>query len=409
MRNLSLLVYCLSALSLVACGEEHEGATGDPDASGDSAMMTDATTMPDVLTMDDASVPPDATIDASVSGVPAREGLAEAISAVCRYFAECAAPEGGGLVVLSSIDCERALPQLLPTAELGSALTRAEAGELSYDPEAFEACLKRVTETCLPIDGTFCPEAFDGDVELDGACNSDYDCAGDAYCQTGRTCPGTCVARSAPGEDCAENRTCSSGDKPWAICDESDTCRTAELIGVGKEGDDCGVAAIGNNLGLSLCETGLFCDFDGTKKCTAPIGAGMDCTGGGICEAGTQCLGGDTKLCVAFTLVATDGGDCSAATRLCDPQAGLTCTDGTCSQITEGAQGDPCPPGPTGSLFCDAGLVCRTPEGQRASTCQQPGATGDPCTTGIQCASGACYIDGCSAEFCSANAGAVPG
>lgn len=403
--------WCFLGLSvgllLAGCGEDHEGSTtGDAggDATDRDSGADDANVMRETST-GDADLA-DGSADGSVPGTRITDALDAAVAAVCTFATDCVTDQTAGLLFLTQLDCERALPQVFPVGELRHAIEQVQAGNIEYNAVAFEACITRVREACIPIDGTFCPEAFEGPAAIDGDCASDYDCAGDAYCQTGRTCPGTCVERSAPGQPCSEARTCSSGDKEWAICDDTDTCRTAEVVSLGKEGDDCGVSAVGNNLGLSFCEPGLYCDLEGTKKCVAPATAGKDCTSN-LCEPGTVCVGTDPALCVAPTLVKNEGGTCNGTTLLCDPQSGLACQTGKCALITDGAQGDICPANEFGGLFCGEGLICRQLEGARSHTCEALGVEGDPCESGSQCESGACYINECSAAFCSANAGSA--
>lgn len=399
------LSFVLLAL-MVGCGDDDGGSTTPTDAGGDATEM-DANTG-DGQVMRDATVMPDASADAGLDGsvtVNIEQVVDEAIASFCSFIEGCAA-DLDGVGVLANLDCERAVAQLLPTGEVQDVIAKVQAGDVTFDAEAFERCLTRIADECIPIDGPLCPEAFTGDVPAEGACLSNYECAGDAYCAFQGQCPGTCVTRLAPGEACSDDIECSANGKDWGECNEdNDQCRSVEIVSTGGEGDDCGAAsALGNNLGLALCEKGLVCDFENSQKCVAPPEAGQNCEELGVCAAGSQCLEG---TCLSISFVRGAGMGCNAVTAPCDPQAGLACQNGFCVEVSDGASGSPCAFTPLGVLLCDDGLVCRQGPGANPPQCLPPGAEDDPCNNHTQCASGSCEAGSCREAFCG-GANAMP-
>lgn len=175
---------------------------------------------------------------------------------------------------------------------------------VSSDQCQSESCAKATGSNC----GTCQPR-----VPVGGACTTTTRCVKDAYCDTSS---GKCVAntKSPVGGPCdsTKGQSCDS----TGYCDyATKTCKARA-----KAGEPCGAA---------LCDTGLTCDYTGTKTCIAPktVGEGEACgTGATTCSTGLQCSAGK---CVKILWV-KPGGDCSAL--------GSRCEHGSC-----GATSKKCP------------------------------------------------------------------
>jgi len=230
----------------------------------------------------------------------------------------------------------------------------AEAGRVTWHPDQLSACVEAMkAEGCeLQIQRwqPACERAVEGRIAVGEACQSDWDCAGDAVCDYAEQCPGTCERRVAAGSACVRNEQ---------------------------------------------CEDGLVC-FEATGKCTAPRGLQERC-GGGVeppCEPTLFCLGDDASTtppkagtCVspADAFTAPTGEDCISNLQLC-------VAGDYCALMEIGGQGDAslsfkCRPAETSGSSCSAGMPEGCPSGEYCAlapaslrgTCRALPAEGEAC------------------------------
>jgi hypothetical protein len=219
------------------------------------------------------------------------------------------------------------------------------------DAATYQACAEWVASaSCDDITARGvanpCDDLLIGTVEPGGLCESDSQCAGDAYCrQLDETTCGTCTALAVDGASCSSDDECLS-----ERCNE---LAVNECQPLSAEGEEC--SASGD------CQGNLFCSASTNECIPEPSWA-----------VGSPC--GDLIL------------DCNLG------EGDLYCntSDGVCAEFHEA--GEPCGPS-------DPGAQCRIFEHYACQEtgpatgiyeCAEPtiGALGDPCGSGVQCDTG---------------------
>lgn len=317
-------------------------------------------------------------------GIPFSEMPADMAKALCVWVEGCWT--GGGLGLRDQC-LARSTPNFVegrgPALAAGIADGRIEyyAQSASDCLEALSACGKDQQFPAICIEST-----FKGQVALGGGCLHSFDCAGDATCVAGATCPGTCVAWAAAGAacgnelDCDRNLRCLGGVCTVTVgenepCTNDNNCNYDLLClrvdGAGKcvdvgdyltgtEGEACGTFAAGIP-DAPLCEIELVCAQDSagsnTGTCAARVGAGDVCS-------------------LAFLSQCPQAYSCTATPGECDALP----TSGACADL----YGEP---------ICDAGYACLGGE------CAAQEENGSDCTSNAQCESGSCLGGKCGPQF----------
>jgi hypothetical protein len=295
----------------------------------------------------DGSVP---TPDSSVSP-PATDVTRRAADSICSALFRCCddnldeyfAPYRGNDLLaqfkdrlppdatLDEASCKTVLAEMLDVVPLGDWTRRVAAGDVTFDPAAFDACIATLDHaacgepiraalwdsTCLgfappsggPAQRSFfhrtlgagatCKPIRDGiGAAFYGTCNPTtsfccYEVPGRDGCQfpydgdgNGRT--GTCQAIAGTGQSC-------SPSAPVKLCATGNDCDTDTLkcvapvdapLAVGAACIDAGYHALGT------CQAS-YCDVLGTKKCEPMQPVGHDCSADEQCESGrcqTKCV-----------------------------------------------------------------------------------------------------------------------
>jgi hypothetical protein len=250
--------------------------------------------------------------------VPLERWGTSAADALCSWAVRCRH-------VPDTATCERLLD--LRAYDVRPALDAVAAGVLAYNIDQGTRCVTSVAEAVCPAEpfsDPSCYRMFTGLVATGGACNSHFECAGNASCDDvscdERCCYGTCGTPTAPpedppplariGEGCATHSDCVAD----AYCETDGTCTALP----DEEGERC----------LYGCLWGdLRCDVE-TLTCVKWDALGEPC---GNCDpAYAYCD-------VVCRLRPGDGEACDAARRCI---ASATCEDGTCR--ARGTAGDPC-------------------------------------------------------------------
>lgn len=281
------------------------------------------------------------------------------------------------------------------------------AGNIHYDPENGQKCLDDLG-ACNGVDSLrdgACREAFEGNAKTGEACVRSEDCAGDAYCDSIRSCMGKCMPRKQEGERCQSHNDCAYTTGA-VFCDrstEAAVCRTLAPTTKAAVGEPCTRDFEGAQA-LTLCQDGLWCQAlpggdpsaDVLGQCALPIPPDSPCVDGDdVCSDGVC----DTNVgaCRSVTLVATAGAVCNKTTwSVCDPTLGFHCNAvGTCDASGDGSEGTVCF-GSDLQRGCDSGMYCARPA---QSTSNDPGicrplmVEGAACDSNQECASGYCGSD----------------
>ncbi len=261
------------------------------------------------------------------------------------------------------------------------------------DADAFAACRTYVENlTCEDADfdvANPCDDVIIGTITLGNDCDSDDQCAGNAFCAGGLTAGmlggvstcGTCTATKTNGSTCDESSECASG-----YCDDGEDGAPGTCRDIGLNGDPCDESF--DCLGSRVCDpstleckseptwaAGTPCqsfpfDCDGltgdlmchpaTLECVAYLNVGETCEPNVMMAAqfcrlldNENCLdvGGGTFECVAPQTAAV-GEECGIFTGF-DCGANLRCDEAVCKTIVP-LSGD-C----TGAnSICDTFLEC---------------------------------------------------
>lgn len=336
--------------------------------------------------------------------------------AYCEYARHCTPAENDSPLVLAymraSDQCASDFLRLSPQTAVPRLVEAVNQGTVSYDAQKARDCVNALASTCnLVFDVTAfgagpCADAFRGTVATNGACHSNAECDGDAYCNFGEgQCPGHCVRRFEPGTQCNNSSECGAGAGAFGECVPDGATGMNHCVAVVEapdavSGESCGDAVDGNTLTRRACGSGLACP-NGGGVCAAPHALGDACVieTDFACADGSLCLGiAGSATCRAVTVLGEVGDACDpsdsdlSSYRFCNPLRGLECVSGACARRGSGAEGSQCM---TGGLLlsCDPGLVCSS----STSTCFAPAEVGATCYSDVECASGACDQSGTGA------------
>jgi hypothetical protein len=251
-----------------------------------------------------------------------------------------------------------------------------EDGTVEFtDAADLDACVAAIMAAdCLTMEIDNIPECdglLIGQVELGDSCETNDQCAGDAYCEQSEATCGVCAELLADGVSCENNNDCASGKcrsngacGPFAeqgdACDDDEDCvgqlvcnETCEPQGAVSAGDAC---AEFTECGFPF--SGFFCNEQG-MECEAFLELGADCNDGslalGLCNlVEYETCDTATLKCIAPTLVGV-GQQCNFTRGLkCEP--GLLCEggeNGRCAETGEGAACDAAGESNTCGLFLE--------------------------------------------------------
>ena len=297
---------------------------------------------------------------------------------------------GLGLALVLLPCCTTSPRSVTGAGEAADASARADVGDPSactvprVQSVSEECCLAFGIDACGA--GLFCA-AFDGRTLATcyalGSRLAGQECTADEHCATGTCGPsGHCAA--TPGQPCTAADGCATVGTMHYLCIEGSCARTT-----GEVGSACLAASDCNApyCVMSRCTSG---------QVGADCGADPDCASA-ICYA-AHCSAGDTSSQCDTSADCADGLECppSGIVRMCRQAAPTSCTaDAECPRggcymgmcVTHRFGGacdsmaDCVPLSASGDLRCLNG------------TCLDPLMSGQPCTSGDQCASGFCYPD----------------
>lgn len=353
--------------------------SGEPrDAGMDAALPMDSGTEPSDLKPSDAP-----------------KALAQGL---CAAFNDCLGP-ALTLDLFNRNPCEDFLAHQQADRDLHFLEASISDGRAAFHAELFANCQKdlklqgcNVQSSRLPDS---CKQAIEGKVALDGACNIDYDCKGNAYCDKGLdglSCPGTCSSVQTAGLPCLASTECASG----LICRKSGASAQSVCTAPLAEGDSCAAAS---------CPVGLTCQGqDSARTCrsipsvyTGKLNDSCDPFAGKLCQFDLVCES-QSKTSGLCKPPSVRNGSCRRAT----PNQCLT--DQYCKSTNSAAQPDPgvigvCADLPHDTQSCDstklcaAGTTCLNSD----TTCHTYKALGESCVEAAECYSGACDNGHCDA------------
>lgn len=357
-----------------------------------------------------------------------------ACSISCPDASECRTYGSGAL----SANCEaaglcRSVTECTPSDAPAGTACAGEAGECDGLGECVVAGKKRLGEGCAADDECGqgnCVLGAGGqgiccDVECDGLCRA---CGADGRCSQTPRDDARCLA-----VDCPDDNLCRDyvDDFTVNLCRGYGTCRGAADCTFDdlRAGAECACSAEGCRLTQgAACSTGAECTSgaceatsSGSLLCCAEACAsqGLICAADGSacvqCEgAGAECTSPTlSQTCMTNALVAQScGNGCDPATGLCTGlrangsgcDAADQCQSGLCSLDISGANRC-CDPGCEGSgRVCgiDGSCVCPANRVDVDGTCRL--LAGASCTTGNDCASGACTPTVSGGGVCCATA-----
>jgi len=332
---------------------------------------------------------------------------------------------------------------------------RIEHGRVRFDDQAAAACLRLMHDQCATSHPA-CADVLVGAVAPGGACGVNGDCAGEAVCLLGETCPGTCVAKPAVGEACAwasdlpcrpdaycDGGTCVPFAQPGATCNGDVSAGIGVIVGPGEDpelppapppgrvlcdyglrcvegrcaetvysprpevglGDECAGSSPLDR--TATCAGDLFCD-DRTGRCARPGEEGDGCpeTSGSFAVAGElPCAKGLACFAGVCTRMAAPGEPCDGSLDRCP--GGLHCIDGTCSLLPH--VGEACDPETNFGFACSPDFVdpFDTMQGgtfawcdPETRTCVATAGYGEACSADADC-TGRCVDGRCAGGVCA--------
>lgn len=269
-------------------------------------------------------------------------------------------------------------------------------------------CVQGAEVPPKPVEAQWGTKLENGDT-----CATDLDCYSGA-CADGvccdSACEGRCDACDLPGSE----GVCSVAPQ-GTTCDDGDACTLADVC-TGTGVDSCGGAPKACDSPPDQCHVAVgTCGAGGACTYAArPVGTACDdgdaCTSGESCRADAACGSGTVKTCNTPPGVCLENaGACLPATGECayvPRQQGTACrtATGPCDvvEVCTGANGE-CPPDakrPAGTACTDDGNPCTTDMCDASGACLHPTlaagtscGAGSVCNGAAQCAPG-CWIDG---------------
>jgi hypothetical protein len=274
---------------------------------------------------------------------------------------------------------------------LARQLALLDAGMLSFDPTAIDACLDAIARSCerdsitQDVAAPACSNFLHGRGSTGASCQGTEDCAVGLRCRVdvpgdgGPGCPGVCLA-PVEGDFCLD---ASCGTLQCSLA--NNYCVRIPFGEVRPRGMPCGARRGTDGIVRYYgCAAGLTClrGPETTYYCL-PLTCTTPCRNDQACEY-------PSGVCRTYTLLGA-GADCSAPQTVCDPGLGLRC-DATRRCAPRVSEGGAC----TGDEVCTRGLVCVAGVCRRRAL--QP--TGGPCFGDEWCESGACAANRCLAPRC---------
>ncbi|MFL5322431.1 MAG: hypothetical protein ACJ790_22420 [Myxococcaceae bacterium] len=357
------------------------------------------------LTQSDAGPQPGETTDAGrdggTSGTDGGLTFQNACALInqkkCEYLQHCGLIASGQAAVR---DCA----SILVNTECGPTLwpARVAVGTLRFNPIIASACAAAYdpsTRDCEDYAQTpsLCDQFLSAGSSLNASCYGGIwrECAS-GVCR-GLSCPRTCRAPGAVGEDCSADGECSADAGLYCLPSGAGTSGACTSFG----SVDAGCSA------LTRCQTGLFCN--GVGHCQPLRQSGESCTDG-TCVISQWCASTpDGGVCTPRS----DNGPCSDDRMcregfVCVPQSqscgsrgpipsgspcgsGQSCANGfSCVGVTTttlGACGSPLPEGQgcVGDRDCRNDLSCLPADGSVDLRCAQRQDDGKPCSQDRDC------------------------
>lgn len=274
---------------------------------------------------------------------------------------------------------------------LARQLALLDAGMVTFDPTAIDACLDAIARSCerdsliQDVAAPACSNLLHGRASTGASCQGTEDCAVGLRCRVdvpgdgGPGCPGACVV-PVEGDFCLD---ASCGTLQCSL--SGNRCVRAPFGEPRPRGMPCGALRGSDGaVGYYGCAAGSTClrGPETTYYCLPPTCA-TPCRHDQACQY-------PSGACLTYTLLGV-GGACSAPQTVCDPGLGLQC-DATGRCAPRATEGGAC----TSDEACARGLVCV------ASVCRRRTlqATGGPCFNDDGCESGACAANRCLAPRC---------
>lgn len=346
------------------------------------------------------------TLGCSTSTTPGGNAAVEDVPALyADAFCDNVDTCGGPLIeaFLGGNDCVDIFGPAITDGQLPLWQAGIEAGTIAYDGSMVSACLREIDRLgCAAFnarDIEACVAVFTGTVAAGGVCNSNEECTGSLYCDSGSACPGTCATRRAAGAACGDDETCTSG----LTCEDGE-CTQPAALGAACGGDsapDCALPGFCVGEDDDAGTPGTCRNIDDVF--TASIGEPCDVENGVFCTGDASCAlveadfmtGATTWTCVAPS---ASGGSCNAgfpdpcpSGQGCDADIFSGSLDGTCQALPNA--GMPCADSFIGAACAD-GLSCVD------ETCASIARLGAACEVGEGCASGFCEAGVCSVPAC---------
>ena len=343
---------------------------------------------------------------------------AAAAEALCAQISRCLVSLGDEFVSLSNLlnptVCARIVAADLASPEIAAGLTR---GVIRYDAAAGQRCVARLRATC-PVGEDFrlrgCGDVYVGSLPVDAACTASAECRPGNWCERTAGCQGACRPMGVLGAPCrgpGAPVVCASPTDGWSVCAAPDGAGADEVCmhhrpgAPAAEGTPCGIlpGPSAHERLATPCASGLVCTASRRSGvCRRPDAVDTPCSNDSLsCERGSVCARGAAgNTCQRLTVRTRAGEPCGARMlAICDPAA-LVCSDdnvGVCVAPGAANEGAPCAPGDFGSVACTTGLTCSAV----SSTCVRPGADGQPCSRGDDCASRQCDTTGRCVPACA--------
>ena len=328
--------------------------------------------------------------------VPLNEMATASATIICQIVEQCIAPGFFGS------DCVTSYSAQFQDSQQPQLQDAVDRGTMNYDADKMRDCLDAMESMgCDAFDNSAppaaCDEAMAGTVAPTGSCFIDEECAGDAFCNDGISCPGTCEAHLPLNADCSMGGRCGgSADCFNGVCTApaqlNQPCGGRDHPYCGS-GLDCeggmdglpgtciarpaptlaALDAACNPENSQFCQSGLSCVVTGLEggevpiwACKAAVASGAACNFGvpDQCPAAEFCSGQFSPTNVQGTCTILPGENQPCADSMggegCAP--GMVCNDGICfrpKRLTEGCQNDwDCV-----SDYCDeTGFTCAVPE-----------------------------------------------